>query len=249
MTLTIVMPCYREASRGSGPTSFQNRLRMLMNQLASIDYRVIMVDDGSTDDSVKVFLDFVSDNHLSATWCCMESETNHGKGTAVLRGILAADTDFVLVMDADMSVEPYRVVQLINSVRENECYIGTRYATTSQIVNPRPPIRKFVSFCCITLVNMLFGLGVTDSQCGFKLLPTRYCQELTDYVRNSWLYDVEILYNLKCQGVVIRETPVRWDNLERESNVRAFQSIIPSTKALFYLFSKKPSIKAYYRRR
>lgn len=249
MSLTVVIPCYNEASRGRGPTSFVNRLLMLENQLASIDYRVILVDDGSADDSVKVFRDFVEAHHLEASWCCLESEVNQGKGTAVLRGILAADTDFVLMLDADMSVEPYRVVSLIHGVREDECFIGTRYATTSKIVNHRTLLRKFVSFCCITLVNMLFGLSVTDSQCGFKLLPTRYCQELTDYSIKSWLYDVEILYNLKSQGVVIREAPVRWDNLERESNVNALRAIIPSTKALFKLFSKKQSIKFHYKRR
>ena len=102
MTLTVVIPCYREASRGSGPTSFENRLLLVKNQLESIDYRVILSDDGSTDDSVQVFKRFVEEHNLEATWCCLETDVNRGKGTAVLRGILAANTDFVLVLDADM---------------------------------------------------------------------------------------------------------------------------------------------------
>lgn len=246
--LTVVMPCYNEASRGSGDTSFENRLLMMMKHLESISYRVIMSDDGSTDDSVEIFNRFVEANHLEETWCCLETEKNGGKGRAVLRGILAVSTEYVLVLDADMSVEPYKAVQLVHGIRKGECYIGTRYAIGSQIVNERSALRKFVSWCCVTLVNMLFGLGVTDSQCGFKLLPAENCMKLTSYSVDSWIFDVEILYNLKAQGVVIRETPVRWCNMERESNVKALSAIIPSTKALLNLFIKKPVIKALYRR-
>lgn len=246
--LTVVMPVYNEASRGSSDTSFASRLYMMMRHLESIDYRVIMSDDGSTDNSVEVFRTFVMDNHLEDTWCCIESEKNGGKGRAVLRGLLAANTSYVLVLDADMSVEPYKVVQLIHSIRPGECYIGTRYAHGSQIVNERSILRKFVSWCCVTLVNMLFGLGVTDSQCGFKLMSRECCDKLTDYAVDSWIFDVEILYHLKSQGVSILETPVRWNNMERESNVRALSAIIPSTKALFNLFSNKSAIKALYRR-
>lgn len=248
-SLTVVMPCYNEASRGKGETSFASRLDMIYHQLYAIEYKLIMVDDGSRDDSVEQFQSFVEDYGLEATWVCLRQAQNNGKGSAVLRGILAADTDFVLVMDADLSVAPYRVVQLIHGAREGQCYIATRYAIGAHIVNPRPPIRKFISFCCITMVNMLFGLGVSDSQCGFKLLPTKYCHEMTDFVKDSWLYDVEILYNLKAQGVVINEFSVRWENMERESTINALHSIIPSVKALFMLFSKKSRIRFRHRRK
>lgn len=248
-TLTVVIPCYNEASRGSGPTSFKNRLEMVRGQLMSIDYRVILSDDGSTDDSVKQFEDFVAKHNLYATWICMKAEKNGGKGTAVRRGLFAVETDFALMMDCDMSVEPYRVVSLLGGVKDDECYVGTRYAVGSKIVNPRTPLRKFVSFCCIKLVNLCFGLGVSDSQCGFKLMPAKYCHELTDNVVDTWLYDVEILYNLKAQGVAIKEFPVRWDNMERESNVNALRAIIPSTKALFKLFFAKTAIRVHYFKR
>lgn len=246
-SLTVVIPCYNEASRGSGDTSFRSRLSLLMNQLSVIEYKVIMVDDGSSDDSAKVFEDFVAENNLYGSWICLRQERNMGKGRAVLRGIQSSNTDFILLLDADMSVEPYRVVPLIQGIRHNECYIGTRYAVNSKIANPRTPLRKFISFCCKTLVNITFGLGVSDSQCGFKLLPRDYCDKLTDFSVDSWIYDVEILYCLKCQGVAIEETAVRWDNMERESTVRAINSIIPSVKALLVLFGKKPFIKVHCR--
>lgn len=243
-SLTVVMPCYNEASRGSGNMSFRNRLELVRRQLESIDYEVMLVDDGSTDDSRQVYESFAEEYDLAETWHCMSMDVNGGKGRAVLAGLRSCTTDYALVLDADMSVEPYVVVKLINAIRGNECYIGTRYAINSRIINPRPPIRKFVSFCCKTLVNLLFGLGVSDSQCGFKLLPTVYCKKLTDFSAGSWLYDVEILYCMKSQGVAIREVAVRWDNMERETTVNALRSIIPSTKALFLLFSKKRFIRS-----
>lgn len=248
-TLTVVIPCYNEASRGVTERSFESRLAMLVSQLSSLDYRVILVDDGSTDDSVEVFMDFIEANQLEETWKLVRNEKNSGKGESLRRGIGLAETEFILLLDADMAVEPYTVVKLMQSVHEDECYVGTRYSATAKIVNHRTWLRKFISFCCRILVGMLFNIGVSDTQCGFKLIPTRLAKGATIYVKDTWLYDVEILYNLKCRGAVIKETPVRWNNLERESNIKAIESIIPSTKALFYLFSKKWAIQARYKKR
>ena len=212
--------------------------------MLSIEYKVILVDDGSTDDSLTVFNDFVEGNGLTATWRAVSYKPNAGKGEAVRRGMEEVDTDYLLILDADMSVAPYTVVKCMNYLRENECYIGTRYATTSKIVNKRSALRRFISFCCRTMMDMFFHLGVSDTQCGFKLLPTKLCKGVTTFVKDTWLFDVEILYNVKCKGGIFKELPVRWENMENESNVKALDSIIPSTKAAFLLLSKKREIKA-----
>lgn len=243
MTLTVVIPCYNEASRGSGDKSFQSRLSMLYGQLMALDYQVLLVDDGSTDDSLEVFNTFVEGNDLANSWRAIHYEPNKGKGEAVRRGLAEVGTDYALMLDADMSVAPYTVVKLMNSTSSNLCYIGTRFAPTSKIVNKRSFIRRFISYCCRVLMSILFGLGVSDTQCGFKLIPTKYCKNMTSFVKDTWLYDVEILYNLKARGVVIKELPVRWENLERESTVKAIDSIVPCTKAAFLLFSKKREIR------
>lgn len=245
-SLTVLVPCYNEASRGIGVGTFVNRLRRIKMQLVSLDYRVLLMDDGSTDDSVEVFNSFVKSNGLGKTWRCVTSEKNRGKGDAVKRGLELVETDYVLLLDADLSVEPSNVVKLMETAAQNKCYIGSRYAENSKIVNWRPLLRRFVSFCCRLLVDLMFGLGVSDTQCGFKLLPTSACKEVTSYVKNTWLYDVEILYNLWCMNLHFIDVPVRWDNMERESNINAIFSILPSTWALFKLFFKKKAIEKQY---
>lgn len=246
-TLTVVIPCYNEASRGTGVKSFYNRLAKVHAQLATLDYKVLLMDDGSTDNSVEVFRKFVRDNNVQGSWTCLSTDKNYGKGSAVWRGIEYAKTDYILLLDADLSVEPSAVIPILKEAWFNACFVGTRYAPQSVIVNKRSSLRRFISFCCRILVGLLFGINVSDTQCGFKLLPTVACKNLTTYAKNTWLYDVEILYNLKCRGVTIKETPISWNNMERESNINALGSIIPSTLALFKLFLKKGEIKKLYK--
>lgn len=245
-TLTVVVPCYNEASRGSAWFNFQNRLYKLLIQLKPIQAKVLLVDDGSSDNSVEVFNEFVKEHNLGSNWICLELETNHGKGTAVQYGLMAVSTDFALVLDADLSVAPEVAIEVMNKIQPGECYVGTRYAKGSEIVNERTPLRRFISFCCRHMVRIMFNLGVSDTQCGFKVLPASKCHRLTSFVRDTWVYDVEVLYNLKCCGIKIKEIPVRWENMERESTVRAANAILPSVLALFKLFSEKSYIKYYY---
>lgn len=247
MSLTVVVPCYNEASRGVGVKSFENRLAKILEQLIYVDYKLILVDDGSTDDSIQVFQDFVDRSKLNSTWCCLRQEKNMGKGAAIRRGLMSTDTDYVLMMDADLSVEPYEVVSLLSGIRKGECYVASRYMDTSKIVNERPFIRRFISFWCRFLVDQAFHFGVSDTQCGFKLFPAAACHQLTDYTVNSWLYDVELLYNVKCAGIEIREFPVKWNNMENESTLNAANAVVPSLKALWLLFRHKRTIKRLYK--
>lgn len=237
MFLSIVIPCYNEASRGS----LEDRLDSIRLAFCSEDYEVIIVDDCSKDNSYKVISDYIKRNNLS-DWSVVTSEKNGGKGVALRKGFALAGGSYTLMMDADLSVDLKVVPSLLESVRKDVCIIGNRYLDDSKIVNNRSFLRKLLSKIARWLIGASFKLGVSDTQCGFKLFPTDKLKRCTSYVGDGWLYDVELLYCMRVQGVSIKELPVRWVNMEKESTLKPLQAGFDCLMDLVLLHSKRGSI-------
>lgn len=98
MTVDLVLPC-----RDEGPA-----LRALLPQVPA-GFRVLVVDNGSTDDTVQVAVD---------NGAVVVSEGRAGYGAAVHAGVLAATAELVAVMDGDGSFDPTELVPLVAAVRD-----------------------------------------------------------------------------------------------------------------------------------
>lgn len=245
MFLSVVIPCYNEASRGSGDTSLESRLERILSHFSQYNYELHFVDDGSTDNSIREILDFIS-RHEVTNWSVIKSDKNHGKGHAIRTGIDVAVGDYCLIMDADLSTSLSRLDSCLKDLEPNTCIIGTRYADDSIIVNKRKFSRRVISKISRILIQSAFGLGVSDTQCGFKVFPMKALQKSTSYIATGWLYDIELLMCMKYQGVVIKEFPVLWDNMENESTLQPVKAILKSFDDLFDLLFCKSAIKSRY---
>lgn len=245
MFLSVIIPCYNEASRGSGDTSLESRLEQIFSYFSKYSYELHFIDDGSTDNSIREISDFIN-RHGITNWAVVRSDKNHGKGHAIHTGIQIANGDYCLIMDADLSTSLTRLHLCLKDLDSNTCIIGTRYSDKSVIVNKRKFSRRFISKISRILIQSAFGLGVSDTQCGFKVFPMKALHNSTSYVATGWLYDIELLMCMKYQGVAIKEFPVLWDNMENESTLQPVRAVLKSLDDLFALLSYKKSIKLRY---
>lgn len=245
MFLSVIIPCYNEASRGSGEKSLESRLEQILSYFKKYDYELHFIDDGSTDDSIREILNFIN-IHGVTNWGIIRSDKNYGKGHAIHSGVQIAHGDYCLIMDADLSTSLTRLDMCIKELESNTCIIGTRYADTSVIVNKRKFSRRVISKISRILIQLAFELDVSDTQCGFKVFPMKALHNSTSYVATGWLYDIELLMCMKYQGVVIKEFPVFWDNMENESTLQPVKAVLKSLNDLFALLAYKKSIKLKY---
>jgi dolichyl-phosphate beta-glucosyltransferase len=114
--LSIVVPAYNEAAR-LGTT-----LRTILDYLnrSEKDAELIVVDDGSRDDTAVVAERAVADcGAISAR--VIRYQPNRGKGHAVRVGLLAASANIALFSDADLSTPITETPRLVDPIRNNEC--------------------------------------------------------------------------------------------------------------------------------
>lgn len=187
--LSIVIPAYNERSRLS--KTVRGTIEWCFRSVPS--YEIIIVDDGSSDDTLAIAKSFSESIDRVFTL-----ERPHlGKGAAVKEGMLSATRNYILFMDADGATPMEETGKLLAKMEEGfPVAIGSRAAggpmETTVISSFH---RKLIGRIFATLVNLLAIPGIKDSQCGFKMFRKEAAKMLFRLQEcNGFAFDVEILY-------------------------------------------------------
>lgn len=189
---SLVVPCYNEAARLDRDAF----LRFLA--AATAEFRIVFVDDGSTDATNSILRELVQSDPTHCTLLTLP--TNSGKGEAVRLGMLAALLDapqYVGYWDADLATPLDSVSELQRVLDENEeveVVMGARVQLLGHAIE-RNTWRHYMGRVCATLVSIILDLPVYDTQCGAKLFrrSPRTGELFESPYTTRWLFDVEIL--------------------------------------------------------
>ena len=208
--LTIVVPAYNEAARLG--LSLAKTVEYLNQNFASSE--LIVVDDGSTDDTADLAEKAVAESGAVSTRV-IRYEPNRGKGYAVRVGLLAAQADVVLFTDADLSTPITETPKLVDPIRKGEFDVtfGSRALDRSLIGVHQPWRREQGGRLFNLIVRAATGLPFWDTQCGFKAFRMSVCRPLIESVQiERFGFDVELIYVAHLAGLRLGEVPVRWNN-------------------------------------
>jgi glycosyltransferase involved in cell wall biosynthesis len=206
--VSIVVPAFNEASRIGESV---RRIEEFLSQ-APFTSELIVVDDGSSDDTSAIVRRLKSDNLQ-----LIQNRENHGKGYAVTTGVLAATGDYVLFSDADLS-SPIEEIDKLLAAAANEngdIVVGSRALDRSLIEKHQSRMREVGGIFFNRMVRLVLGLKIHDTQCGFKLFRREKVvpifRKLTTW---GFGFDPELLFVASRAGLRIVEVPVRWSHAE-----------------------------------
>jgi len=208
--LSIVVPAFNEAARlGRSVTEIINYL-----QARREPAELVVVDDGSTDDTASVARAAMRDaGRVSAR--VIRYEENRGKGYAVRLGLLEAKADIAIFSDADLSSPITETPKLIDPIRRGECDLtfGSR-ALDRRLIGVHQPWRREQGGRVFNLlVRLATGLPFWDTQCGFKAFRMSVCRPLIETARiDRFGFDVELIYLAHVAQLRLCEIPVRWNH-------------------------------------
>jgi dolichyl-phosphate beta-glucosyltransferase len=201
-----VIPAYNESRRLAA--GFE-RLRPVLDDMGPEQTEVVVVDDGSSDDTMQVAQTVYG--HLPHVLFVQQPQ-NRGKGAAVRLGISVASAPFVIATDADLSIRPIHLPEFVVALRDSPIVPGTREQDRAD--GYETFVRTLASRTFNRLVRHYTGTKLRDTQCGckgFHLGPARILGLLGFYDR--FVYDAEMLYLADQLGIPVRPIPVTWDDI------------------------------------
>lgn len=225
--LSVIIPAFNEQRR------IVETLESIGAYLSGQDFdsEVILVDDGSTDETVE-----------KATETCpsisiIKNEKNMGKGHSVRRGVLASKGELVLFTDADLSTPIDEFEKLAAKIDEGfDIAIGSRSLPDSEVEVPQGLLRQSMGKTFNLIVRTVVLGGYVDTQCGFKCFTRDAAERVFTLQKiDGFGFDVELLYIASLMGLKTDEVPVRWIN-SPESKVDVVGG---STSMLIELFRIK----------
>jgi glycosyltransferase involved in cell wall biosynthesis len=218
--LSIIVPAYNEAAR---ITPTLRRLHaFLSNQ--PLRYEILVVDDGSTDETIGVVtMLMASIPHLHL----VRQSPNRGKGAAVRAGMLAARGQLRVMTDADGSMPPEQLPQLLAPIIAGRAAIaiGSRYVAGAHTDVKQPLYRVLWSRLANRVIQRALVPGVRDTQCGFKAFTAEAARSLFASARiDGWAFDLEVLALARRRGFAIAEVGVEWTD-DRRSRVSPLKDL------------------------
>lgn len=212
--LSIVVPAFEESARLGD--SLREMVAYLQDK--NISGEIIVVDDGSGDDTAEVaekaFAEFPTDNGVDTR--VIRYEKNRGKGYAVKTGLLAAKGDVGLFSDADLATPIGELHKLVDPIRAGEFDVtfGSRALDRSLIGTHQPWRREQGGKVFNYIVKKSTGMPFWDTQCGFKAFNMEKFRPLLGVMTiERFGFDVEYLYVAHLAGLRLKEIPVRWNDV------------------------------------
>lgn len=231
MKVSVIIPMYNEEENAL------NSLTKVSDVLEKYeDYEIIVVDDGSTDNTFKITREFASKNKNIVI---LRHSVNIGMGKALRTGFEESRGDVIVTIDADLSYDPCYVPKLIDELDDvTDIAIGSQYMEGGK-TEDIPLLRLFIS----KTANRIVGYAMKDNLSTVTGVLRAYKKEVIESIEldsNGTEINPEILSKASALSFNLKEIPVTLKGREYgESKIR-FRATTVSH--LLFTFYEKPII-------
>ncbi|MBZ0301153.1 MAG: glycosyltransferase family 2 protein [Anaerolineae bacterium] len=205
LTTTVVIPCYNEV------TTIAEVLQRVED--VGIANEILIVDDGSTDGTRAVLASIEAEEHDHVR--ILYHEHNQGKGAALRTGFAAANSDVIIIQDADFEYDPREYATLLKPLEEGIAKVvyGSRF-----LGGPRKAMNfwNMVANRSLTLVtNVLYNAILSDMETCYKVFFREVAQDMVLHAR-GFEFEPEFTAKVLKQGIRIYEVPISYNGREWE---------------------------------
>jgi glycosyltransferase involved in cell wall biosynthesis len=241
MLVEFIIPCHNEEQ-----ILEKNSLKLLNflnNQTYNFDWKIILVLNGITDNSITIAEGLKKQNSKIDFFVIKEK----AKGNALKTYLNYSSADFLIYMDIDLAVSLENINTLLKNLLDNnyDLVIGSRLLPESK--TNRSFIRELSSRIYIFLSQIMLRHNFSDLQCGFKGMTKNLFLNISKYIEDkNWFFDTELLIFANFLNYRIKEIPVDWaeDRYEkRTSKIKILSDSLTFIKNLLKLKKRLKTVK------
>lgn len=184
-------------------------LRRVINQLKGWDKEIIVINDGSIDQTLKKLEKFSGEVIL------INLKKNQGKGAALKEGLKKVSGDIVIIQDADLEYDPKDYPNLLKPILKNKAEVV--YGSRVLGENQRGGWAFFWGGRFLTfLANLLYGLNITDESTCYKVFKSEILKSI-DLECKGFEFCPEVTAKIAKKGIKIQEVPIFYNPRGRKN--------------------------------
>ena len=196
----------------------QNTLKRVIDGVLHYTNDIIIVNDGSTDDTFHILKDY-------SNLIQIHFSKNRGKGAALREGFKKAyqiGYEFAITIDSDGQHYPDDIPVFLNELEKDNRYllIGSRNMTHDSVPKGSSFGNKFSNFWFWAET----GIKLTDTQSGYRLYPLNTLNKFKFYT-NKFEFEIEVIVKAAWNGIPVKNVPIKvlYDENERVSHFRPYK--------------------------
>ncbi len=203
VALSIVVPAYNETG-GIRPT-----LEQLAEAVSGVDCEILVVDDGSDDDTA-----------AQAESCgavrVLRHDVNRGYGAALKTGIRNARADVICITDADGTYPNDRIPELLGLMDRYDMVVGARTGANVAI----PLVRRPAKWVLNQLANLLAGTRIPDLNSGLRLFRKGIAEKYMRFLPSGFSFTTTITMAMLNDDYLVKYVPIDYYHREGRSKIR-----------------------------
>jgi len=201
--VSVVVPTYNESE------NLPRVINSIGEALKEIDFKVIVVDDNSTDGTATTAKK-LSQRYKNIIVC--QRPRKRGLGSAIRKGMEIAlsfkNTAYIVTIDADLQHSPKEIVRLLRETENADLVVGSRYVKGAKIIEWNG-LRKLMSTFANALCQLLFKTSLHDHTTNFRVYSRKCSETLMETLNNNGLeWQVLSILAAKKHKYRIKEVPI-----------------------------------------
>ncbi len=199
MKLCIIVPVYNEGG------NISKILQLLNNVNFGIPYEIIVVNDGSTDNTLSELL---KTSKRMKNVKVISYRQNKGKGYAIRIGLKNSNSDLFVIQDADFEYFPKEIPKLIKHIINDESKVvyGSRFKGDAEKISFTNLLgNKVLTF----MTNLMFMSNLSDMETCYKAVHRSVLKKL-NLKSNGFEIEGEITAKILKNGYRIKEVPIKY---------------------------------------
>jgi len=204
--LNVIIPCYNEES------SIFNTIMTVDKILSSegISFRIIVVNDGSTDNSAAEIEKAGDKVHLISV------KPNMGYGHAIKKGLQAVQSGWIAIIDADLTYRPEDLITLWQNRENSDMIVGSRTGKNVQVPLLRRPMKYFLT----KFASWLVDCTIPDLNSGIRIFKKEDALRFFRLYPNGFSFTTTITMSYLSSGLNVLFLPIDYQKREGKSKIR-----------------------------
>lgn len=195
-SVTIFLPMYNEEQ------TIESTLGKIVNEVEKVthDYEIIIINDGSKDDSYNKVKNFMKYNTKVRI---INNPGNQGYGFSLRAGFCNAEKDVIFYTDCDLPIRFESIQEAFNYMEDYDLVVGYRLNRNETFR------RKVYSLVYNFLIRRLFNVTVRDVNFSFKMIRRTVLNNIKLTAKTVFI-DGQLLAEATRNGISIKEIPIEY---------------------------------------